>query len=111
MTAGESGYVEKTPDCAIQPAAAGIRFNHSTIVAQRPAASRIGTCGGTLTANPQLDTARDVARNPCIMSGITSVLSSSALWRRLGLKRHNWPGRFTILLVANLVLLVSQPML
>ena len=44
------------------------------------------------------------------MIGITSVLSSSALWRRLGLKRHNWPGRFTVLLVANVVLLVSQPM-
>jgi voltage-gated potassium channel len=44
------------------------------------------------------------------MSGITKVLSSSALWRWLGLKRHNWPGRFTILLVANLALLVSQPL-
>jgi hypothetical protein len=44
------------------------------------------------------------------MSGTTSVLSSSALWRRLGLERHNWPGRFTLLLVANLTLLVIQPL-
>jgi hypothetical protein len=63
-----------------------------------------------VTAKPHLDTARDVARNPCIMSGMTSVLSSSALWRRLGLERHNFPGRFTILLVANLTLLVTQPL-
>ena len=41
---------------------------------------------------------------------MTSVLSSSALWRRLGLERHNFPGRFTILLVAILTLLVTQPL-
>jgi hypothetical protein len=44
------------------------------------------------------------------MSGTTSVLSPSALWRRLGLSRHNAPGRFTVLLVTILVLLVTQPM-
>jgi Ion channel len=44
------------------------------------------------------------------MSETTSVLSPSALWGRLGLARHNWPGRFTVLLASILVLLVSQPM-
>jgi hypothetical protein len=45
------------------------------------------------------------------MSEKTSFLSPSALWRRLGLARHNWPGRFTILLATILLLLVSQPIL
>jgi hypothetical protein len=44
------------------------------------------------------------------MSETTSVLSPSALWGRLGLARHNWPGRFTVLLASILLLLVSQPM-
>jgi hypothetical protein len=44
------------------------------------------------------------------MTGTTSVLSPSAIWVRLGLARHNWPGRFTVLLVSILLLLVSQPM-
>ena len=43
------------------------------------------------------------------MSGTSSALSSSALWRGLGLERHNWPGRFTVLLVTILTLLVTQP--
>ena len=43
------------------------------------------------------------------MSEKTSPLSPSALWRRLGLARHNWPGRFTVLLATILLLLVSQP--
>ncbi len=43
------------------------------------------------------------------MSEKTGALSPSALWRRLGLARHNWPGRFTILLAAILLLLVTQP--
>ncbi len=43
------------------------------------------------------------------MSEKASVLSPSALWRRLGLARHNWPGRFTVLLATILLLLVSQP--
>jgi Ion channel len=38
-----------------------------------------------------------------------SVLSPAALWVRLGLARHNWPGRFTVLLLTILLLLVSQP--
>jgi ion channel len=38
-----------------------------------------------------------------------SVLSSTGVWGRLGLARHNWPGRFTVLLTAILLLLVSQP--
>ncbi len=45
-----------------------------------------------------------------IMGERTSVLSLSGLWQGLGLARHNWPGRFTILLAAILLLLVSQPM-
>ena len=44
------------------------------------------------------------------MSGTTSALSSSALLRWLGLERHNWPGRFTVLLVTIMTLLVTQPM-
>ena len=44
------------------------------------------------------------------MSERISVLSPAALWRRLGLSHHNWPGRFTVLLVSILLLLVSQPM-
>ena len=43
------------------------------------------------------------------MSEKSSFLSPSALWRRLGLARHNWPGRFTILLATILLLLVTQP--
>jgi voltage-gated potassium channel len=44
------------------------------------------------------------------MSGTTSVLSAAALWRWLGLAHHNWPGRFTILLMSIMLLLVTQPM-
>jgi hypothetical protein len=44
------------------------------------------------------------------MSATTSMLSPSALWRRLGLAHHNWPGRFTVLLATIVLLLVSQPM-
>ena len=44
------------------------------------------------------------------MSETSHVLSPSALWRQLGLAHHNWPGRFTVLLVTILLLLVSQPM-
>jgi hypothetical protein len=44
------------------------------------------------------------------MSATTSILSPSALWRRLGLAHHNWPGRFTALLATIVLLLVSQPM-
>jgi hypothetical protein len=43
------------------------------------------------------------------MSEKSSFLSPSALWRRLGLARHNWPGRFTVLLATILLLLVTQP--
>ncbi len=43
------------------------------------------------------------------MSEKTSLLNPAALWRRLGLARHNWPGRFTILLAAILLLLIFQP--
>jgi hypothetical protein len=43
------------------------------------------------------------------MSERTSILSPAALWRRLGLARHNWPGRFTVLLATILLLLVTQP--
>ena len=39
-----------------------------------------------------------------------TVLSPTGVWGRLGLARHNWPGRFTSLLVSILLLLVSQPM-
>src|SRR5580692_4180855 len=58
----------------------------------------------------RLDTASAVARNRCIMSDVTTALSPAALWRRLGLAHHNWPGRFTILLGTIMLLLVSQPM-
>ena len=44
------------------------------------------------------------------MSDMTSVLSPAALWRRLGLAHHNWPGRFTVLLLSIMLLLVTQPM-
>ena len=43
------------------------------------------------------------------MSGVTNVLSPAALWRRLGLAHHNWPGRFTVLLMAILLFLITQP--
>jgi voltage-gated potassium channel len=43
------------------------------------------------------------------MSKRSSLPSPAALWRRLGLARHNWPGRFTVLLATILVLLVTQP--
>jgi len=43
------------------------------------------------------------------MSEVSSVLSPSALWRRLGLAHHNWPGRFTVLLMAIMLFLVTQP--
>jgi hypothetical protein len=43
------------------------------------------------------------------MSESSSVLSQSALWRRLGLAHHNWPGRFTVLLMAILLFLTTQP--
>ena len=39
----------------------------------------------------------------------TIVISPAALWRRLGLAHHNWPGRFTVLLMAILFFLVAQP--
>jgi voltage-gated potassium channel len=38
-----------------------------------------------------------------------SVLSPTGVWGRMGLARHNWPGRFTVLLFTILVLLGSQP--
>jgi hypothetical protein len=44
------------------------------------------------------------------MSEGTSMLSPAALWRRMGLAHHNWPGRFTVLLATIFLLLVSQPM-
>ena len=44
------------------------------------------------------------------MSERYSALSPAALWRRLGLAHHNWPGRFTILLVTILLLLITQPL-
>ncbi len=44
------------------------------------------------------------------MSDVTSALSPSAMWRRLGLAHHNWPGRFTVLLLTIMLLLVTQPM-
>jgi hypothetical protein len=44
------------------------------------------------------------------MSESSSVLSPATWWRRLGLAHHNWPGRFTVLLVAILLLLVTQPL-
>jgi voltage-gated potassium channel len=34
----------------------------------------------------------------------------AGLWHRLGLARHNWPGRFTLLLATILLLLITQPM-
>jgi len=44
------------------------------------------------------------------MSDVISALSPAAMWRRLGLEHHNWPGRFTVLLLSIMLLLVSQPM-
>jgi hypothetical protein len=44
------------------------------------------------------------------MSESSSVLSPATWWRSLGLAHHNWPGRFTVLLVAILLLLVTQPL-
>jgi hypothetical protein len=43
------------------------------------------------------------------MSEEKSAHRFAAVWRRLGLARHNWPGRFTLLLAAILLLLVTQP--
>jgi hypothetical protein len=43
------------------------------------------------------------------MSEISSVITHSALWSRLGLAHHNWPGRFTLLLASIILLLASQP--
>ena len=39
-----------------------------------------------------------------------SALSPTGVWGRLGLARHNWPGSFTVLLAAIVLLLVTQPM-
>ncbi len=44
------------------------------------------------------------------MSDMTIALSPAALWRRMGLAHHNWPGRFTVLLLTIMLLLVSQPL-
>jgi hypothetical protein len=44
------------------------------------------------------------------MSDEKSAHRFAALWRRLGLERHNWPGRFTLLLATILLLLVTEPM-
>jgi hypothetical protein len=44
------------------------------------------------------------------MSERGSMLSPAALWRRMGLEHHNWPGRFTFLLATILLLLVTQPL-
>ena len=57
-----------------------------------------------------LDTACPVARNGWFMSERDSALSPGAVWRRLGLAHHNWPGRFTVLLASIVVLLISQPL-
>lgn len=35
--------------------------------------------------------------------------SNSSIWDRVGLAHHNWPGRFTVLLAAIMLLLVTQP--
>jgi hypothetical protein len=43
------------------------------------------------------------------MSATSSVITHSALWSRLGLAHHNWPGRFTLLLATILLLLVTLP--
>jgi hypothetical protein len=43
------------------------------------------------------------------MSKTGSVITHSALWSRLGLAHHNWPGRYTVLLATILLLLVTQP--
>jgi voltage-gated potassium channel len=43
------------------------------------------------------------------MSETTSAFGLSTFWRRLGLAHHNWPGRFTVLLMAILLFLVTQP--
>jgi hypothetical protein len=45
------------------------------------------------------------------MSEKSGASSPSALWQRLGLAHHNWPGRYTLLLATIMLLLVSQPML
>lgn len=37
------------------------------------------------------------------------TVSGSTAWARIGLAHHNWPGRFTLLLIAILSLLVTQP--
>ena len=58
----------------------------------------------------RLDTACPVARNGWIMSERYSALSPGAVWRRLGLAHHNWPGRFTVLLASIVVLLITQPL-
>jgi len=44
------------------------------------------------------------------MSERISALSPTGVWGRLGLAHHNWPGRFTALLMAIMLLLVTQPM-
>jgi voltage-gated potassium channel len=43
------------------------------------------------------------------MSEGTSGYTPAAVWRRLGLAHHNWPGRFTVLLMTILTFLVAQP--
>jgi voltage-gated potassium channel len=43
------------------------------------------------------------------MSERTSWYTPAAVWRRMGLARHNWPGRFTVLLMTILTFLVAQP--
>jgi voltage-gated potassium channel len=43
------------------------------------------------------------------MSATSHGITHSALWSRLGLAHHNWPGRFTLLLATILILLITQP--
>src|SRR5271170_1409295 len=75
-----------------------------------PDANRGQVCRALAHELNRLDTACPVARNGWLMSERYSALSPAALWRRLGLAHHNWPGRFTFLLATILLLLVTQPM-
>ena len=66
-------------------------------------------CGALGHELNRLDTACPVARNGWIMSEGSSALSA-AIWQRLGLAHHNWPGRFTALLGSIMILLITQPL-
>src|SRR6266436_5860021 len=81
--------------CAVGPNGASTAVERSSalcISRRSPGKSRIKSIKSDpyySGRNARLDTAGPVARNGGVMNKRTSLLSPAALWRRLGLARHN----------------------